>query len=175
MSKFNGSSRLHKDLQGVAAFAAYVGINKRKTMSSSDIEKNMERMYVSDPADDESMGLANQLLCGIGMFACLYNVEDMPTATSSGAGARGIKPELNCLGEGKRILVGGNSGGLMLRMMLVASLADKEPQDAKGVRGRSLYARTKYDIQKCKKALAVVLRHDSPYIRKARNLWFLVF
>ena len=48
-----------------------------------------------------------------------------------------IKSELqHCLGEGKRIVVGENSGGLTLPMMMVASLADKE--DAKGIRGRSM-------------------------------------
>jgi hypothetical protein len=110
-------------------------------------------------------------------FADLYNVEDMTTVTSS-ADARGstiadnslrlsgtvlvIKPELHCLGEGKRIHVGGNSGGgQTVPMMLATALADKE--DAKGVRRRSLNARTKDSLRNCKKALPVFLRHDTPY------------
>ena len=112
-------------------------------------------------------------MVGIGQFAGLYNMEDMVTVTA-GAGVGGIdnfgrsggtvlviKPELRCLGEGKRIVMGGNSGGLTLSMMLAASLADKE--DAKGIRGRSLHVRTKDALRNCKKALAVVLCHDSPY------------
>ena len=173
-NKFSGSSRVHKELQFLAAFVAYDATNKRKTMSSTAIDKTVELLYVGDPTDDESMDLAEQLVRGIGQFACLYNTEDMTTVTSS-AGAGGmldtflrsggtvlvIKPELNCLGEGKRIVVGGNSGGLTLPMMLAASLADKE--DAKGIRGRSLHARTKDVLRNFKKALAVVLCHDSPY------------
>ena len=143
-------------------------------MSSAAIDKSVELLYVGDPADDESMGLAEQLVRGIGQFAGLYNAEDMATVTSS-AGAGGmdafrrsggtvlvIKPELHCLGKGKRIIVGGgNSGGLTLPMMLAASLADKE--GANPIRGRSLHARTKDALRNCKKALALVFRHDSPY------------
>ena len=135
----------------------------------------MELLYVGeDPADDESMGLAEQLVRGIGQFAGLYNAEDMATVASSvGSGGMDafrpsggtvlvIKPELHCLGEGKRIIVGGNSGGLTLSMMLAARLADKE--GANPIRGRSLHVRTKYALRNCKKALdSVVLRHNSPY------------
>ena len=173
-NKFSGSSRLHKKLQCLAVFAAYDATNKKKAMSSAAIDKNVELLYVGDPAANESMGLAEQRVCGIGQFADLYNAEDMATVTSS-AGAGGmdaflcsggtvlvIKPELHCLGECNRIVVGGYSGGLTLPMMLVAaSLADKEGGNP--IRGRSLHARTKEALRNCKKALAVVLRHDSPY------------
>ena len=64
-NKFSGSSRLHKELQCLAAFAAYDATNKKKTMSSTAINKNVESLYVGDPADEESMGLAEQLVCGI--------------------------------------------------------------------------------------------------------------
>jgi hypothetical protein len=91
------------------------------------IDKNVEFLHVGDPANDKSMGLAeHQPICGIGQFAGLYNTEDMATVTAS-AGVGGIdnfrrsgstvhviKPELHCLGKVKRIIVGGNSGGLTL-------------------------------------------------------------
>ena len=174
-NKFSGSSRLHKELQCLAAFAAYEATNKRKIMSSTAIDKSVELLYVGNPAKDESMGhLTEQLVCGIGQCAGLYNAEDMATVTAS-AGAGGIdnfrrsggtalviKPELHCLGNGKRVVVGGISGGLTLSMMLAVSLAEKE--DANRIRGRSLHARTKdHVLRNCKKALVVVLRHDSPY------------
>ena len=128
---------------------------KRQCLLQLHIDKNVELLYIGDPADDESMGLAEQRVHGIGQFADLYNAEDMATVTSS-AGAGGtdvflcsggtvlvvIKPELHCLGECNRIVVGGYSGGLTLPMlMLAASLADKEGGNP--IRGRSLHARTK--------------------------------
>ena len=118
-NKFSGTSRLHKKLQCLAGFAAYDATNKRKTrMSSTAIDKSVELLYIGDPATNDSMGLAEQRVRGIGQFAGLY----MATVTAS-AGAGGIdnfrrsggtvlviKPELQCLGEGKWIVVGGNSG-----------------------------------------------------------------
>ena len=40
-------------------------------MSSTAIDKSVELLYVGDPADDESMGLAEQLVRSIGQFAGL--------------------------------------------------------------------------------------------------------
>ena len=70
-----------------------------------------------------------------------------------------MKPALHCLGEDKRIVVGGATG-IRLSMMLAAGLTEKE---AKNVRGRSLHAQTKEGLMNCKKALAIILCHDSPY------------
>ena len=149
-NKFSGSSRIQKEVQCLAAFAVYDATNKRKKMSSTAIDKSVELMYVGDPADDKSMGLAEQLVRGFGQFAGLYNAEDMATVTAS-AGAGGIdnfrhsggtvlviKSDLDCLGDGKRIVVGRISGGLTLpAMILAADLTDKDDH-ANRIRGRSL-------------------------------------
>ena len=176
MSKFSGTSKLHKELQGVVAFAAYEQCCKSDAMTVTAIENNMEMLYFGDPADDDSIGLADQLVRGLGMFAGLFKEEERSTVTHSTVGGGGgddllrspppnkgtvlvMKPVLHCLGEDKRIVVGGTSG-IRLSMMLAAGLTDKE---AKNVRGRLLHARTKEALKNCKKALAVVLRHNSPY------------
>ena len=103
-------------------------------MSSSDIKKNMERMYAGDPVNDECIGLVPAHLrysWPLDQFAGLYNVEDMTTVTSS-ASARGIADSSLCWSgsvlvmKPELILVGGNSGGLTVSMILAASLADKK-------------------------------------------------
>jgi hypothetical protein len=117
-----------------------------------------------------------ELVRGLGMFGGLFKEEERRTVTYStvggGQGADNLlrspppkgtvlvmKPALHCLGEDKRIVVGGATG-IRLSMMLAAGLTDKE---AKNVRGRPLHARTKEGLKNCKKALAIILRHDSPY------------
>jgi hypothetical protein len=176
MSKFSGTSKLHKELQGVAAFAAYEKCCKGDAMTVTAIKNSMEMQFFGDPADNDSIGLADQLVRGLGMFGGLFKEEERRTVTCStvggGQGADNLlrspppkgtvlvmKPALHCLGEDKRIVVGGATG-IRLLMMLAAGLTDKE---AKNVRGRSLHARTKEGLKNCKKALAIILRHDSPY------------
>ena len=129
-------------------------------MSSTAIDKSMELLYVGNPVDDESIGLAEQLVRGLGASAGAGGIDNF---CRSGGTVLVIKLELHCLGEGKkRIVVGGNSGGpLTLPMMLAANLADKV--DAKGIRGRSLHARTKDVVRNCKKAPTIVICHNSPY------------
>ena len=69
-----------------------------------------------------------------------------------------LKPELHCLGIDKKIVVGGPNG-LKLSIMLASGLSDQSEY----IRGRTLHLRTKEALKNCKKALAVVLRHKSPY------------
>ena len=127
MSKFSGTSKLHKELQGVVAFAAYEQCCKSDAMTVTAIENNMEMLYFGDPADDDSIGLADQLVRGLGMFAGLFKEEERSTVTHSTVGGGGgddllrspppnkgmvlvMKPVLHCLGEDKRIVVAGTSG-----------------------------------------------------------------
>ncbi len=72
-----------------------------------------------------------------------------------------MKPELHCLGEDKKIVVGG-AYGLKLTTMLAAGLTEKA-SDAGGIKGRTLLKRSKEIIRNCRKALAIVYCHDSPY------------
>ncbi|KAI2492691.1 hypothetical protein MHU86_21839 [Fragilaria crotonensis] len=179
MSKFSGTSKLHKELQVVAAFAAYEKCCKGDAMTATAIESSMERQYFGDPTDLDSIGLGEQLVRGLGMFAGLYKEEERSGTVRHSAGIGGgggddnllrsppptkrtmlvMKPALHCLGEHKRIVVGGTTG-ISLSMMLAKGVTDKE---SKNVRGRSLHRRTKEAIKNCQMALDIVLRHDSPY------------
>jgi hypothetical protein len=127
MSKFSGTSKLHKELQCVVAFAAYKECCESGAMTVTAIKNSMEILYVNDPADDDSIGLADQLIRGRGMCAGLFKEEERKTVTLSTVGGGGgddllrspppnkgmvlvMKPVLHCLGEDKRIVVGGTSG-----------------------------------------------------------------
>ncbi|KAI2508515.1 hypothetical protein MHU86_5914 [Fragilaria crotonensis] len=149
MSKFSGTSKLHKELQGVVAFPAYEQCCKGDAMTVTAIESSMEMQYFGDPTDDDSIGLTDQLVRGLGRFAGLFKEEERSgTVTHNSTGVRGgggddnlfwspppkksttlvMKPALHCLGEDKRILVGGTTG-IRLSMMLAASLTDTEAKN----------------------------------------------
>ena len=69
MSKaFSGNSKLHKEMQGVAAIVAYDQCCKGETMTEKAIDAKMEMLYCGDPLDDDSIGLAEQLVKGLGML-----------------------------------------------------------------------------------------------------------
>jgi hypothetical protein len=88
----------------------------------------MVSQYFVNPDDEDSVGLADQLLMGTGLFSGLYNKEELAsTTTSPSTGAADattcnvachstsasvvlvLKPEMHCLGADKRIIVGGSS------------------------------------------------------------------
>ena len=71
-----------------------------------------------------------------------------------------MKPELHCLGEDKKNVVGGTNG-LKLSTMLASGWTDKAFDS--GIKGRMLLIRSKYILKNCKKALALILCHDSLY------------
>ena len=201
MSKFSGSAKVLKDLQGFAGFVAYEVCFQDDSMTESTMENIMEAQYFGDTADHDSIGLADQLVKGLGVFAGLFNeelLENSLTAVDSsssrgydGGGAPGggyqeplrsptptlstsglvlvMKPELHCLGEDKKIVVGGTYG-LKLTTMLAAGLTEKA-SDAGGIKGRTLLKRSKEIIRNRRKALAIVYRHDSPYRNVASTGW----
>lgn len=188
-SKFSGSAKVLKELQGLAGFVSYEAcFCQGSSMTTVSMENMMEAQYFGDPVDDDSIGLADQLVNGLGFFGGLYNEELLQNSiTSSSDTARGycggerdlmrsptptlsshsssglvrvIKPELHCLGEDKKIVVSGTNG-LKLSTMLASGLTEKAFQV--NIKGRTLLSRSREILKNCKKALALVLRHDSPY------------
>ncbi|KAI2495196.1 hypothetical protein MHU86_19335 [Fragilaria crotonensis] len=176
-TKFSGSAKVLKELQGFAGFVAYEACCMSDAMTSATMENQMEEHYFGDPTDSDSIGLADQLVRGLGIFAGLYNEEFLQNSVVGASVGRGggenllrsptptglvlvMKPELHCLGEDKKIVVGGTNG-LKLSTMLASGLTDKAFDS--GIKGRTLLIRSKDILKNCKKALAVVLRHDSPY------------
>ena len=191
-SKFSGSAKVLKEFQGLAGFVSYEAcFCQGSSMTTASMENMMEAQYFGDPADDDSIGLADQLVKGLGMFAGICNEELLQTSVTgtSGDPARGycgggggdvsirsptptlmshsssglvlvMKPELHCLGEDKKIVVAGTNG-LKLSTMLASGLTEKAFQV--NIKGRTLLTRSREILKNCKKALALILRHDSPY------------
>ncbi|KAI2493281.1 hypothetical protein MHU86_21278 [Fragilaria crotonensis] len=79
------------------------------------MENQMEEHYFGDPTDSDSIGLADQLVRGLGIFAGLYNEEFLQNSVVGASVGRGggenllrsptptglvlvMKPELHCLG-----------------------------------------------------------------------------
>ena len=188
-SKFSGSAKVLKELQGLAGFVSYeTCFRQGSSMTTTSMENMMEAQYFGDPADNDSIGLADQLVKGLGLFAGIYNQELLqssvtagsssdpsatwgggeelmrsptPTFSSSTSGlVLVVKPELHYLGEDKKILVAGTNG-LKLSTMLASGLTDKAFHVH--IKGRTLLTRSREILKNCKKALALVLRHNSPY------------
>jgi hypothetical protein len=70
MSKFSGSAKVLKDLQGFAGFVAYEVCFQDDTEST--VENAMEAQCIGDTADRDSIGLADQLVKGLSVFAGLF-------------------------------------------------------------------------------------------------------
>lgn len=189
ISKFSGSAKVLKELQGLASFVSYEACFQQGTsMTTVSMENSMEAQYFGDPTDSDSIGLADQLVKGVGIFAGLYSEELLqssvttsdpsrlynhgggggeellrstaPATLSSSGLVLVMKPELHCLGEDKKIVVGGTNG-LKLSTMLASGLTQKAFEV--NIKGRTLLSRSREILKNCKKALAIVSRHDSPY------------
>jgi hypothetical protein len=121
-----------RDLQALSLFKNAIGESTTKT----GLEARIGSLFFKDCNDEDSIGLAEQLVLGTGVFTGLYNKEPVPSSTNNGTittttpeGASVnsssvllvIKPELHCLGTDKRIIVGGASG-ITVPLLLAASL-----------------------------------------------------
>jgi hypothetical protein len=154
-NKFSGSALLQKELQGLACFVAYQECHHRGESSTRTVqEASMFSQYFGNPDDEDSIGLAEQLLLGTGLFSGLYDREEvvvsstLPTggvnATTSSVPCHRsnitvlvLKPELHCLGVDKRITVGGASG---ITILSSASLKTNK-EDAATFQARTMYLR----------------------------------
>jgi hypothetical protein len=128
--KFSGTSFLQKELQGLVGFVAYQECHRKgESSTQAGLQAGTVSQYFGNPNDEDSIGLAEQLVIGAGLFSGLYNKEELVSTTSSpSTGAADattsnvarhstsasvvlvLKPEVRCLGADKRIIVGGSSG-----------------------------------------------------------------
>ena len=77
-----------------------------------------------------------------------------------------LKPELHCLGEDKRITVGGASGITMLHLS-----APSLKINASSLQGRTLLCWAQEHLQNGKKALSIVHCYDSPALQVLFSDW----
>ena len=145
---FIGGAAVHKELQGFAAFVAYQNCHKSGgSVTRAMLESSIGKQYFGDPRDPDSIGLAEQLVEGTGVFRSLYesagslgfpsplslhetstNRASANTAAVIGNSTSILKPSLHCLGGHIAIPVGGANGitlPLLLQSKLTALSAKK--------------------------------------------------
>jgi len=167
---FTGGAKLLKELQGFASFVAFEDCHlSGDSLSKNLLMQEMERQYFGNPNDPDSFGLAEQLIHGVGVFSGLYteeyqstvtSLENLPNPTMNTQGTvLVLKPELHCLPDDKKIFVGQRPGCLNMKWMLASNLT--KPNVV--IKARTMVDRAKEILLNCKKALSLVLWHDSPY------------
>jgi hypothetical protein len=151
----------------------------------------MEGLYFGNPADADSIGLAEQLVSALMLFAGLYNEELLQDCVASsdhtwGYGGVGLgdksarslnrvtNPSLSTIPGSVLVIkpelhclgehkkfVVSETGGLDLSTMLASGWGDKSSDVT--ITGRTLHTRSKEILKNCKAALAFVHHRDSPY------------
>jgi hypothetical protein len=134
--------------EGFAAFVAYQNCHESGgSVTRAMLESSIGKQYFGDPRDSDSIGLAEQLVEGTGVFCSLYesagslgfasplslhetitNRASANTAAVIGNSTSILKPSLHCLGGHIAIPVGGANGitlPLLLQSKLTALSAKK--------------------------------------------------
>jgi hypothetical protein len=180
---FIGGAFVHKELQGFAAFVAYQkchhsGNSVTKTM----MEASIAEQYFGNTSDSDSIGLAEQLVGGIGIFGGLYyqsgtssdyltpvhhdhhttNPPPLLNTTTASRSSLVMKPSLHCLGGHITIPVGGING-ISLPLLLQSKLNTTASNSDDNIRPRTLFTRAQEVVKNGKKALACVMAPNSPY------------
>jgi hypothetical protein len=117
-SKFVGGASLQNKLQGFASFIAYQECFRRG--ESTTKHELLERSF-GDANNLDSIGLGEQQLVNdAGVFAGLFTVETTtvtevttnvaPSKSGGGSVLLVLKPELQCLGFERRVVVGATNG-----------------------------------------------------------------
>lgn len=188
--KFIGGAALQKELQGYAGFVAYQESFRKGTSSTkATMEKSLRDQYFGiSSKDDDFIGLAEQLVQGVGVFAGLYKKREehpecdsfMPMVTDVHTSRASqpkliLKPELHCFGEDKRIVVGATNGiHIALLYSRILNIRHSTSVGAFVVNATSRLAnRTIHncaqEFLKNRKALSIVLAAGSPYKAYAHN------
>jgi hypothetical protein len=72
-SKFAGGALIQKELQAYAGFIAYQEcFQKGDSSKRMDLKEMMRSQFFGDPSNPDCVGLAEQLVGGVGPFAGLY-------------------------------------------------------------------------------------------------------
>jgi hypothetical protein len=177
--KFTGGAGIQKELQGFAAFVAYQECHyKGLSASRATLEQSIGQQFFGVESDEDSIGLSEQLVKGIGVFSGLYTLQDMtsvetvdhsfvPPTNEFNEQVQDsvlmLKPELHCLGRNVQIACG-FSNGISLPLILQRGLTNKDP-----VAIRTLLFRAQEYMKNCKKALSITVSSESPYKDYIKN------
>ena len=182
---FIGGAAVHKELQGFAAFLAYQSCHQDGgSITKAMIEASIGLKYFGNPNDADSIGLAEQLVSGVGVFASLYERSDTfgtdPRLRTQASLL--MKPALHCLGSHVDIPVGGPQG-ITIPLLFQSKLwngkrskknptgrtAFQDQQQDDRIKARTLLTRAQEITKNGKKALACVMSKHSPYRDYART------
>ena len=151
--RFTGGAGIQKELQGFAAFVAYQECHyKGLSASKGTLEQSIGQQFFGVEGDEDSIGLSEQLVKGIGVFSGLYTLEDANNELNEHGHSSSVlvlKPELHCLGRSIRIACG-LTNGISLPLILQRGLTNKDP-----VAIRTLLYRAQEYMKNCKKALSI--------------------
>ena len=76
--KFTGGAGIQKELQGLVAFVAYQECHyKGLSASKGALEQSNGQQFFGVEGNEDSIGLSEQLVKGIGVFSGLYTLEDI--------------------------------------------------------------------------------------------------
>jgi hypothetical protein len=82
--KFSGTSFLQKELQGLVGFVGYQECHRKGESSTQAVlQASTVSQYFGNPDDEDSVGLAEQLLMGTALFSGLFNKEELASTTTS--------------------------------------------------------------------------------------------
>ena len=181
---FIGGAAVHKELQGFAAFLAYQSCHQDGgSITKAMMEASMGLKYFGNPNDTDSIGLAEQLVSGVGVFASLYESGDTfgidPRLRTQPSLL--MKPSLHCLGSHVDIPVGGPQG-ISIPLLFQSKLCNgkrnktnvnsrnvQEQQQGDRIKARTLLTRAQEITKNGMKALACVMSRNSPYRDYART------
>ena len=159
--RFTGGAGIQKELQGFAAFVAYQECHyKGLSASKGTLEQSIGQQFFGFEGNEDSIGLSEQLVKGIGVFSGLYTLDDANNELNEHGHSSSVlvlKPELHCLGCSIRIACG-LTNGMSLPLILQRGLTNKDP-----VAIRTLLYRAQEYMKNCKKALSIARSSESPY------------
>ena len=167
-NKFIGGATLQKELQGFAGFIAYQECFRKGTSTTKALlEKSIRDQYFGNPKNPDSIGLAEQLVLGTGVFAGLYNEEEAASMLLGDPQTNQqqreqtvlvLKPCLHCLSDTQRIIVG-HPAGIGVSLILANGLRN----NLNFVSNRTLLCRAQEHLKNGKKALSLAMHSKSPY------------
>jgi hypothetical protein len=110
---FLGGTVVHKELRGFAAFVAYQGSHQSGgSVTKAMLEASIGQQYFGDAKNHDSIGLAEQLVRGMGIFSSLYencspNTGFLTPTSRPSTSSLKMKQLLHCMGVQVVIPVGG--------------------------------------------------------------------
>jgi hypothetical protein len=171
-TKFPGGAELQKELQGFAGVVSFQNgcFRNGTAMLKTTQERTVSEHYFGNPIDPDSVGICKQLVEGAGIFAHIYDTEEMSQQTSSqhiSSNNRNnvtliLKPFLHCLPDTK-VVVGPLLNNINMQLLVSSGLVTARSKNATPIKAKTLLSRAQAHIKNGKKALAVVLNRRSPY------------